>query len=261
MIKSFLAASLLLLTPIAANAQGEEPPAIDPKAVEIAGAAFKFVAEQPHLSVSWFVTYDRVFEGREKLTFVRTGTNTLVRGKGFRSYAEHLNKVREYIYDGETFTVSAPLDGFYAQAEVTGSFDELVDGLSEKYDLVLPIWQLLSAESGELFFEEVERATYMGTTLINGRAAHHLAFSEYDEDFQLWIAADEERPLPLMIVGTNPYTQGWPQYHAYMYDWNLEPEIADDTFAFTPAEGEAQIGFETLKVDPESGEPAPDTKE
>lgn len=254
MIRRLFTLATFLLVPTFAIAQDEEP-AIDPRAAEIVAKSLDFIAGQPAMHVSWFITYDRIFEGRERITFVRSGTNTLERGKGFRSYSEHENQVREYLYDGETFTVSVPGRDFYAQAPAAGDFDTLVDELRERFSLVLPLWSIMSAASADEFFDDVERATYLGTTLINGREAHHIAMSEYDEDFQVWVSTDEERPVPLMVVGTSPYKQGWPGYHAYLYDWVFDPEMPEGFFTFAPDDNDIEIGFANIKIDPELDEP------
>ena len=230
----------------------DRPLEIDPQAMEIAQTALGFLEAQQVMSFQWFITYDRIFEGREKITFVRSGSSLLARGQGSRSYLETGNREREYIHDGKTLTISAPVQGFYSQAPIEGSFDTAVETAREQAGLVLPVWQIMSASARD-FLAEVEAARYLGVTRVNGQEAHHLAFSEYDRDFQMWISTDAERPLPLMVVGTDPYTQGWPQYHAFFYDWDLAPEIGPDAFTFTPANGAAKIGFSTLSADPSSG--------
>ena len=91
-------------------------------------------------------------------------------------------------------------------------------------------------------------------TRVAGRDAHHLALASYDGDWQVWVAADEARPEILMIVGTNPYEQGWPQYRVYFSDWNFAPEIAEGAFTFTPDEDARRMAWP--KVRPEGGFPA-----
>ncbi|MEM1276272.1 MAG: DUF2092 domain-containing protein [Pseudomonadota bacterium] len=245
----YLIATVLALTPALSVAE-DRPPAIDPKAVEIGQASLEFLESQSAMGFHWFITYDRIFEGREKITFIRSGSSLIARGKGYRSYAESGNTVREYIYDGEQLTVSAPVQGFFTQTPVSGDFDTMVEAAREQAGLILPVWQVMSAKASE-FLADIEAASYLGTTLVNGREAHHLAFSEYSRDFQVWVSTDADRPVPLIFVETDPYTQGWPQYHAFLYDWNLEPEIASDSFQFAPADGVAKIGFSTLSVDAE----------
>lgn len=233
----------MLCVPGVANAQEEQQASIDPMAMELAQKSLSFISSAPAVEVSYFVTYDRVFEGREKITFTRSGTNTLVRGEGFYSYSERRDNVREYYFDGQNFTAAAPQDGFYATAPFEGDFDSLVAELQERFAITLPIWEMMSAAPADDFLAEVERAQYLGTTLIAGHEVHHLAFSEYDEDFQMWVSTDEALPVPLMIVGTNPYSQGWPQYHAFFYDWTTDPEVAEGKFTHEPKDGERKISF------------------
>ena len=66
----FLAQAALAQT----GAQEAEPP-IDPQAVELLTSAADFLAAQPVFSFDWFVSYDDVIDGREKLTFTRSGSN------------------------------------------------------------------------------------------------------------------------------------------------------------------------------------------
>ena len=87
---------------------------------------------------------------------------------------------------------------------------------------------------------------YLGVTLIAGREAHHLAFTEAEEDWQLWVSTDETAPLPLMLVGTEKNETGWPQYLVYMMDWNLAPEIDASAFRYTPREVDVRVGFPAL---------------
>jgi len=109
--------------------------------------------------------------------------------------------------------------------------------------VTLPIWEILSKTSTDDLLAETTAAAYLGTTPIAGREAHHLAFAEYDQDWQVWISTDEDRPLLLMLVGTNPYKQGWPQYRAYLTDWNLEPEILAGQFSFVPDEDDIRVSW------------------
>jgi len=138
----FLAASFLASVVVLDTAALAEEPKIDPVADEIARNAAEFLAAQPAVSFTWFVSYDEVVEGREKITHVRSGSDLLVRGTGFLSELERDDTSRAYYYDGKTFTVSSPEGGFYATAPFEGGFDALVDELKTRYDLVIPLWQI-----------------------------------------------------------------------------------------------------------------------
>ena len=210
------------------------PPAIDPMAVEIAERAVEHLALQSDVTLGWFVSYDVIIDGREKVTYTRSGENRLSRGKGFYSYAESRDRLREYFFDGGTFWIHNIEDNAYAELPFAGNFEELVERIRVEYDIALPIWELLSRDGTGRILNGLEAAAYLGETRLAGRPAHHLAFATYDQDWQVWISTDEANPVIYSLVGTNPYEQGWPQYRAYFHDWDFAPAFEDDAFTFSP---------------------------
>lgn len=237
-----LVASCVAAAPVFAQFDNA-PEAVDTKAAEIIGRAADFLIAQDQIAVNWFVSYDDVIDGREKITRVRSGTNILSRELGFYSYAENGPDTREYFYDGATFTVLDVEENAFATAAVSGAFESLVDQLSVTYDLTLPIWQILSRSSTDHLLVDARSGAYLGETRIAGQAAHHLAFSSYDQDWQVWVSTDPETPVLLMLVGTEPYVQGWPQFRVYFADWNFASEINADQFTFIPDEGAERMAW------------------
>jgi hypothetical protein len=213
-----------------------DPRALDPRAVEILAGATAFLAAQATMSVDWLVSFDRVADGREKITYLRSGRNLLKRGVGFYSYAEFQDGTREYFFDGQTFQIVDVEENAYVMVPFVGRLDDLADRISAEYDIRLPIWQIMSASPKSDLLDRADSAAYLGIVKIAGRAAYHLALSDYNNDWQVWIATEPDRPELLMVVGTDPYTQGWPQYRAYFSNWNFDPEIPDDAFSFVPDE-------------------------
>lgn len=230
-----LAVAVCANATISFGQSGEDPPpAVDPMAVEIAERAVDHLALQPHISLGWFVSFDVVIDGREKVTHTRSGENRLSRGTGFYSYAESRDRLREYFFDGGTFWIHNIEDNAYAELPFAGDFEELVERIRVEYDIALPIWELLSRDGTGRILEGLEAAAYLGETRLAGRPAHHLAFATYDQDWQVWISTDETNPLIYSLVGTNPYEQGWPQYRAYFHDWDFSPAFEDEAFTFLP---------------------------
>ena len=226
-----------------AFAESEAPPAIDPMAVEVIEGAARFLSDQDQMSVRWFVSHDTVLEGREKITQVRSGYSLLDRDQGFYGYLERDLATREYYFDGTNFTVNDPDNDAFAQIAFNGAFEDLVQRAKEEYNLDLPIWSVLSMQYKDDYLSAAEQAAYVGLTRVGGEVAHHIALSNYDEDWQIWIADDPESPRILMLVGTDPYTQGWPQYRAYFTDWDFAPEIIEGNFTFVPGENSERMSW------------------
>lgn len=224
-------------SPQAQDAAGDDASQdIDPRAVEVLRAATDFLAAQQTLSVDWFVSTDTVIDGREKLTEMGSGGIVLDRAAGFVAHSETGMKSRAFFYDRKSVNILDIEADAYVTAPFDGELEALVARIKAEYDVVLPIWSVLSRDTAAEFLEAAEHAAYVGPTRISGRLAHHLAFSNYDYDWQVWVADDADRPEILMIVGTDPYQQGWPQYRAYLSNWNFAPEIDPAAFTYAPDE-------------------------
>ncbi|MEL6211525.1 MAG: hypothetical protein AAFR44_15365, partial [Pseudomonadota bacterium] len=80
--------------PAAESDEAAEPEEPDAEAIVL--DSVEFLAGLPAFGFNWFVSYDVVDDGREKLTFLRSGRNVMRRGEGFASYAESGNRRRDY---------------------------------------------------------------------------------------------------------------------------------------------------------------------
>ena len=220
---------------------------LDPTAMELMLRSAEFLASRPSLAFNWFVSYDEVIDGREKLTFIRSGSNLLVRDKGFYSRVEGENGIREYFYDQKTFVVSAPIENYYASIGFDRGFEALIEAVREATDTELPIHGVLRRDLPRTLQQGLRGAAYLGIAYIVGQEVHHLTFSDAEEDWQVWISTDDEAPLPLLIIGTDSRKAGWPQYRAHLSDWNLNPEIEDSLFKFSPDSDDAKITMPAFK--------------
>lgn len=249
-----LAAAVFLCNPSSSlfsqsseTAQTKEAGQIDPQAMDLILLSARFLADQNAISFNWFVSYDQVIDEREKITLMRSGSNLLVRDKGFFSSAEGENGLRKWYYDGAEVTYAAPLEKYYASSEFTNGFDALVDAVREDVGSEIPLYSMLQRGLPERLEKGLKAAAYLGTTKVADQEVYHLAFSDNEEDWQVWISTDEDMPVPVVIVGTEPKKTGWPQYRAYLTDWNLDPEYDEAQFKYVPAGDDVKITFPELK--------------
>jgi hypothetical protein len=214
--------------------QPQEPPAIDQMAHDLIAATAEYLSDQETLRVNWFVSFDTVLDGREKLTELRSGSTLLSRSEGFVSSTENGMKSRDYYFDGAAFYIVDPDANSYVLAPFDGTFEDLITRVRQEYDMALPIWSVLSNRARGELLDAADSIAYVGLTRIAGRDAHHIALSDYEGDWQIWISTDPEQPELIMLVGTDPYQQGWPQYRVFFNDWDFEPAYDPADFAFTP---------------------------
>jgi hypothetical protein len=225
----------------AAGPVAEEVSAIDPVAADLVIQSTDFLAQQEHFGFTWFLTSDQVVDGREKITYIESGKIEMQRGDGFVARTERGGTYRDYYYDGSDFTVVSPNEQFYGSVAFKGTYEELVEAARESTGLILPLWTLLTSNLTDRLLAGVDAAEYLGTTLLAGNEVHHIAFSSYERDWQIWISTDDNMPLPLMIIGTESHAQGWPQFRVNLMDWDLSPSIDVSQFSYEPGEGMTPI--------------------
>ena len=231
-----------------------------PDPFELTLASAEFVAGLESFSFRWFLSYDEVVGGREKLTYVQSGVSEMVRGLGFSARTERDDTYRDYFFDGKTFTVASPNENFYASTPFTGTFEELVEAVRDRADAVLPLWSIMSRELPERFTEGAEGVDYLGVTLFGGQLAHHVAFAGEDgEDWQVWINTDPDRPVPIMVVITDTTAQGWPQSRILFTDWKLSLEADPARFSFAPDANDVRLAVPELRLAKGGAEPDPGT--
>jgi len=231
---------------------------IDPVAMDLLVGSMNYVAGLENFSFDWFISSDEVVGGREKITYVNSGTTIMARGRGFTSRTERGLTLRDFYFDGETFVVASPDQGFYASAPFEGTFEALVETARKNTDLELPLWTMLTKDLPERLTGGVSAAAYLEITRIAGRDVHHVSFVGGDTDWQIWISTDEDRPVPLMIVGTRTDQQGWPQFRVNMMDWQTGLEIPDEVIQFSPEKGMTQIAMPAFAKEEGAETPPPD---
>jgi hypothetical protein len=146
----------------------------------------------------------------------------------------------QFLFDGSTLTVRDRAGNRYAQAPVRGSNDELVKAVHDELGLVVPGADLLLTDSYSVLIADVLEARVIGEAVIGGQRCDHLAFRNFDTDWQLWIRQGPEK-IPCKIVITSKTVGMAPQYTAQIRAWRSNPAFPAGTFRFQPARGETRI--------------------
>jgi hypothetical protein len=213
----------------------------------------EFLAKLPRFSAQWLATSDDIAEDKQLLTSVQSGMTVMDRSQGFFSSAERDADRRDYYFDGKDFTVAAPDQKFFATFPFNGSFDALVDAVEARTETSLPLWSLLSPDLPHMLLGRVETATFLGEALLEGRPVHHVAFTGLNEDWQIWISADSNAPLPLMMVGSGKGNASSAQYRVYFKAWDIAPEFDQSKFSFVPTGDYEQISVPSASPETSGG--------
>lgn len=194
-------------------APGQEGPApdVDPEAEAILRKMSDHISKVTHFSFEVIDTIDDVLDSGQKIQYSHHRSAIVSRPRKLRvdTRGDLIN--RSIWKDGKVVTILDRDHNAYAQTEDPGTIDDLIDKMLERYGVVMPLADLLSADPFEVLMRNVRSGEYLGLHRVGVHSSHHLAFRQDEIDWQIWIDSGDE-PLPRKMIITYKTLPGEPQY-------------------------------------------------
>jgi len=210
------------------------------QAKQIFKAMSDYMAAQQAISFDFDTSFEVVSTEGQKIAFTSSGAVTLNRPDKIRATRSGGFANVELVFDGKTVSLLGKEKNLYAQAEVPGTIDHLVDELRDKFHRPLSGADLLMSDVYGQLMPLVTDVKDLGSGVIDGKECDHLAFRTEEVDWQIWIAQGDS-PYPCRYVVTTKTVEGWPQYTVDLRDWKTGSEVAADDFAFKPPPGAQKL--------------------
>ena len=223
---------------------------VDEEALKILRKATDYLTSLERFRLKAATVMDVVQESGQKLQFGST-VEVTVKRPNLLSLSRILDDgyVRRVWYDGATATMYDEKEKAYGKIPVPDTIDEMLDYLEEVIKNPRPLADLLYSDLSHLSDLPVSGA-YVGESYLEGMACDHLAFRGESVDWQLWIDRGE-KPLIRKVVITYKELTGGPQFIAHLEQWDIQPEITDSLFQFSPPEGAQRIRVVVLQPEEE----------
>lgn len=205
----------------------------DNAALAILKSMSDYVASQQTIEFTFDSDIEVITSDLEKIQFANSGQALLSRPDRLRARRVGGYADVELIFDGETASIIGHNVNGYAQLTAPGTVDHLVHALRAGHAVSLPGADFLLSNSYEALVADVMEAKYMGQGVIDGKECEHLAFRNFDTDWQLWVEVGE-RPIPRKLVITSKTINCAPQYTVRIKSWETDLELAPDAFTFVP---------------------------
>ena len=218
---------------------------IDPEALRLLRQMGKYLGTAREFSFRADITNDVVRAGSQKIQYSGTADIAVRRPNKLHSRYSGEDRQTRIFYDGRTFVILDAEKMVYTKTKVPPVIDAAIDKVFDQYDFTVPIADLVYQDPYRTLIENVETGFLVGRPLINGRATFHLAFTQKEIDWQIWIK-EGLQPLPRKLLVTYKNEPGSPQYTAILSGWNLHPRLSDSFSEFHPPIGSDEIQF--LKV-------------
>ena len=228
----------LTAAPARAQAQGSD-------AKSVLKAMSVYVSSQKTIELTFDSDIEVVTPQLEKIQFTNSGEALLSRPDKLRAHRVGGYADVALFFDGKTVSVLGKNINGYAQFDAPGSVDQLIEALRTGHGIALPGADLLLSNSYDVLVAGVKEAKHIGRGVIDGRECEHLAFRNFDTDWQLWVEVGE-KPIPRKLVITSKTVNNAPQYTLRVKGWKTGVQPAPDAFAFVPPTGAKKLSPDAL---------------
>jgi hypothetical protein len=248
MVVALVAAAPLAMAQGSLSASGTQPTGtwggpIDAEALQVLKAMTDYLGGLEQFSMHTENTYDDVLDTGQKIQFGFATEIVVQRPNRIRASRSDGMAEQLYIYDGSSLTIYDPQMELYASLGVPDSIDDFLHYARDRLDLVPPAGDMVFSNAFELLTAGITSGFVVGEALVDGVPCIQLAFTTPVVDWQVWIAADADRPLPYKYVLTTRDDPAQPQFETVISDWNTTPAIDDGTFEFEPSADAQKIDF------------------
>jgi len=199
-----------------------------------------YLAAQSVISFDFDSNLEIVTTQEQKIGLASSGTLTLNRPDKVRMSRTGGFADVEVVFDGKKVTLLGKNDKVFVQEEVSGTIDDLVDDLRNKFHRPVPAADLLMSDVNKQIMPLVTDVKDLGSGVIRGVECDHLAFRTAEVDLQIWIAQGS-KPYPCRYVITSPKVAGSPQYTIDVRTWKTGTEVAADSFSLQIPEGAKKL--------------------
>jgi hypothetical protein len=220
-----------------------QPQASDAKA--ILKAMSDYVSSQKTIELTLDSDIEVITPQLEKIQFTNSGEMLLSRPDKVRAHRVGGYADVALCFDGKTVSVFGKHINGYAQFDAPGTVDHLIEALRQGHGVALPGADLLLSNAYDALVAGVKEAKHIGRGVVDGRECEHLAFRNFDTDWQLWVEVGE-KPIPRKLVITSKTLNSAPQYTLRVKSWKTGVQPAPDAFAFVPPDGAQKLNPDAL---------------
>jgi hypothetical protein len=183
----------------------------------------------------------------EKIGFASTSTLKMARPNQVHLQRSSAFGELTMVFDGAMLTMRSSTLAAYAQVPMKANTDELVSAVEQQFGMAVPGADLLLRNSYAVLVADVREAKIIGEGVIEGQRCDHLAFRNFDTDWQLWIRQGAEK-IPCKMVITSKTVGMAPQYTVDVRSWKGNPKFPAGTFAFRPVAGDRRVEVRDLSA-------------
>jgi len=241
----FFSAVCISLLAVSSASRAEDKPSIEPRAERILNAAVAHLLASKSFMFRGELTTEKQLSGGQGIEYVGTVEVAVRRPDRIWTRVEGEQGRKSNWYDGKNFTHLMADSNMYASWPAPPTTDEFLDKMREKLGFQPPLSGLMRQDLDKEIVKGVRTGFYVGEAVVQGVKCSHLAFSQENMEWQLWI--EDGVPVLRRLVLTYKKRPGAPKLTVTFTDWDFNALLSDAVFAFVPPPGATRIEFEIVK--------------
>ena len=233
---------LLICLALTANTVSAEE--LEPKALAALEQMGAYLRSLQQFRIDASSHTDQVLENGQVIEFSHQARLLARQPDKLHVSLESDGKRRSLFYNGKSFTLYDSRSGYFANQAAPANIGGLLDQLSERYGIELPLADLFCWHPGTAKDVGISSALLIGDETVDGNTCTHYAYRQPDIDWQLWVRQGP-RPLPCRLVISRRDTPEQPR-HSVNYHWQLDRGIKPQDFEFVPPPGARAVPLQQL---------------
>jgi hypothetical protein len=218
---------------------------IDPLALKVLKAVTDPIRDAKAYSFRTRVIRENLGTNGQIITYFTKSEITVVRPDKLHVNFKGRGREVQLFYNAGQAVLYAPAQKLYARLSTAKTLDGVLDEL-EKRNVYLPVKNLLESDPYQTLAPDLKTGYVVGKVELYDAPAHHLAFTEDQAEWQLWVTG---RPNPLIQV-LEVIDKGRahePRIVVQFSDWNMNAKVEADMFTFRAPAGAKEIEFAKLR--------------
>jgi hypothetical protein len=232
--------------PLRAAGAGAKP-AVDPRADEMLKRMSDYLAQAQFFSINAEIWQDIKLSSGQWIQAGRTLQLRIRRPDRWHAEVHSPYRNRELFYDGKTITLFNRAEKLYGVVPAPTTLDEALDVASDRFGIVMPLEDFLRSDPRKDLLQQVTSGTDIGAVDVMGVPCEHLAFSQTNIDWQLWIDKGP-MPVPRKFVITYKDDPDSPEFNAIFVKWDFTTKLPDFVFQFEPPADAFRIKVKELEA-------------
>lgn len=239
-----LLAAIALFAPSAFAANNDHN--IDQRADEWLRRMTDYLKHAKFFSFNADIWQDVQLSSGQQVQAARTLAFNVRRPDRLRVEVRSTRRNRQLIFDGHDLTLLNRVENFYGTVPVSGSLDQAMDTAVERFGINMALDDFLRSDPYRDLTENVQSGTDIGATTVLGTPCEHLAFTQGNIDWQIWIESGP-RPVPKKFLITYKDEPGTPEFTAIFDKWDFLTPLPDFVFKFDPPPGASKIPVKEVR--------------